>query len=241
MTRRRSQSPGRAQGPRPQPARLLLPQSPRPLAALVVCGPQASLGSHDSDDSSPDNDIRNLWTRATLSQPKLNVPRSKICDDSDAEGSSLGSKTRQWCNGKAGRESDGGWEEWDDGEDKDGFRREDLHGHLSLEMELRRGSILGSHLEEDVDSETESEVSSSESSISISKHTPHRAYWIEQQNRLPLPLMEVMENEALEILTKALWSYRSGIGRDHFLTKQLQRYIEGLKRRRSKRLHLVAY
>ncbi|XP_077734929.1 uncharacterized protein LOC144301744 [Canis aureus] len=107
---------------------------------------------------------------------------------------------------KAGRESGGGWEEREDGEDKDGCRPGDLHGHLSLEMELRRGSILGSHLEEDVDSKTETEVSSSESWLSMSRHTPHGAYWIEQQNRLPLPLMEVVENEALEILTKALWT-----------------------------------
>nr|XP_025851437.1 LOW QUALITY PROTEIN: cation channel sperm-associated protein subunit zeta-like [Vulpes vulpes] len=191
---------------------------------------KVSLGSHGSDDLSPDNDIRHLWTRAPLSQPKLNVPRSKICDDSDAEGSSLGSKTRQWYSRKAGRGTGR-------------FQAGGSPRHLSLERELRRGSILGSHLEEDIDSKTETEVSSSESSLSILKHTPHRAYWIEQQNRLPLPLMEVMETEALEILTKALWSYRPGIGRDHFLTKQLQihRYIEGLKRRRSKRLHLVMY
>lgn len=44
------------------------------------------------------------------------------------------------------------------------------------------------------------------SSLNIAKHTPHRAYWAEQQSRLPLPLMELMENEALEILTKALRS-----------------------------------
>uniref|UniRef100_A0A8C0NDW3 Catsper channel auxiliary subunit zeta n=1 Tax=Canis lupus familiaris TaxID=9615 RepID=A0A8C0NDW3_CANLF len=221
MTRRPSQSPGGAQGPRPQPARLLLPESPRPVAALVVCGPQASLGSHGSDDSSPDNDIRNLWTRATLSQPELNVPRSKICDDSDAEGSSLGSKTRQWYSRKAGRESDGGWEEWEDGEDKDGFRREGLHEHLSLEMELLEGAGGAFQLRAGLG------------------FLGHLSLLLPLQ--LPLPLMEVMENEALEILTKALWSYRSGIGRDHFLTKQLQRYIEGLKRRRSKRLHLVTY
>lgn len=35
--------------------------------------------------------------------------------------------------------------------------------------------------------------------------------------------------------------YRSGIGRDHFLTKQLQRYIEGLRRRRNKRLRLLMH
>ncbi|XP_066216460.1 cation channel sperm-associated auxiliary subunit zeta [Saccopteryx leptura] len=32
--------------------------------------------------------------------------------------------------------------------------------------------------------------------------------------------------------------YRSEIGKNHFLTKQLQRYIEGLKRRRNKSQHV---
>lgn len=46
----------------------------------------------------------------------------------------------------------------------------------------------------------------------------------------------------LTALSGALSSgYRSEIGRDHFLTKQLQRYIEGLKRRRNKRLHVSMY
>ncbi|XP_023603121.1 cation channel sperm-associated protein subunit zeta isoform X1 [Myotis lucifugus] len=49
-----------------------------------------------------------------------------------------------------------------------------------------------------------SELDSSVSSLNIMKHTHHRAYWEEQQDRLPLPLMDLMENEALEILTKAL-------------------------------------
>ncbi|XP_004394121.1 PREDICTED: testis-expressed sequence 40 protein [Odobenus rosmarus divergens] len=202
---------------------------------------KASLGSYGSDKSSPDNDIRNLWTRATLSQPKLNVPRSSVGENSDMEGGGIGRKSRRWYNQKAGRDSDGGWEEWDDGEDKGSFKQEDLNESSLLELELRRASSLRSRLGEDVDSVTDTEMSSSESSLNISKHTPHRAYWMEQQNRLPLPLMELMENEALEILTKALRSYRSGIGRDHFLTKQLQRCIEGLKRRQSKRLHLLVH
>ncbi|KAL4696861.1 hypothetical protein H8959_002559 [Pygathrix nigripes] len=92
--------------------------------------------------------------------------------------------------------------------------------------------------EKDTASQIEAEKSSSTSSLNIAKHTPHRAYWAEQQSRLPLPLMELMENEALEILIKALRSYQLGIGRDHFLTKELQRYIEGLKKRRSKRLYV---
>ncbi|XP_057173201.1 cation channel sperm-associated auxiliary subunit zeta [Ursus arctos] len=229
---------------RPRRALPLLPNSSRPLASLVVCGPQASLGSHGSDISSPDNDIRNLWTRATLSQPNLNVPRSRVGEDSDMEGSSSGTKSRRWYNQKARRDSDGGWEEWDDGEDKESFRQEDLDEPSLLELELRRAGSLRSRLEEeeDVDSKPDTEISSSESSsLNISKHTPHRAYWMEQQNRLPLPLMELMENEALEILTKALRSYRSGIGRDHFLTKQLHGCIEGLKRRRSKRLNILGH
>ncbi|XP_077615848.1 cation channel sperm-associated auxiliary subunit zeta [Crocuta crocuta] len=204
---------------------------------------RASLNSHGSEISSPEDDIRNLWTKATLSQSKLNVPLPNVCEDSDMEGSSVSSRTQhQFYDQKAGHDSVAGSLAWDDGDDKDSFKQELLDDHSLLELELQRGSSLGSHFEEgDVDSNTESEMSSSDSSLNISKHTPHRAYWVEQQNRLPLPLIELMENEALEILTKALRSYRSAIGRDHFLTKQLQRSIEVLKRRRSKRLHLLAY
>ncbi|KAB0404139.1 hypothetical protein E2I00_008892, partial [Balaenoptera physalus] len=189
-----------------------------------------SSGHRGSGKSSP-HDIRNLWTTATLSQPKLNVPLPTVREDSELEGSSVGGKTRWSYNQKAGHDSDGGWEESDDGEDKDNFKPEELDEHALMELEMRRGSSLGGPLEED-DSKTDSEKPSSVSSLNISKHTPHRAYW------LPLPLTELMENEALEILTKALRSYRSEIGRDHFLTKQLQRYIEGLKRRRNKRLQV---
>uniref|UniRef100_A0A8C7BJV3 Catsper channel auxiliary subunit zeta n=2 Tax=Neovison vison TaxID=452646 RepID=A0A8C7BJV3_NEOVI len=163
------------------------------------------------------------------------MPRSSVGEDSDMEGSSVGSKSRPWYNQKARGDSDGGY--------KDSFKQEDLDKPSLLELELNRAGSLGSHLEDgdSKESKTDTEMSSSESSLNISKHTPHRAYWMEQQNRLPLPLMELMENEALEILTKALRSYRSGIGRDHFLTKQLQRYIEGLRRRRNKRLRLLMH
>ncbi|XP_032497108.1 cation channel sperm-associated protein subunit zeta [Phocoena sinus] len=196
-----------------------------------------SSGHRGSGKSSP-HDIRNLWTTATQSQPKLNVALPTVREDSELEGSSVGGKTRWSYNQKAGHDSDGGWEESDDGEDKDSFKPEELDEHALMELEMRRGSSLGGSLEED-DSKTDDENASSVSSLSISKHTPHRAYWVEQQSRLPLPLTELMENEALEILTKALRSYRSEIGRDHFLTKQLQRYIEGLKRRRNKRLQVM--
>uniref|UniRef100_A0ABI0NXN4 Catsper channel auxiliary subunit zeta n=1 Tax=Bos taurus TaxID=9913 RepID=A0ABI0NXN4_BOVIN len=152
------------------------PDSPRPSASLVVCGPQASAksSSHHGSGRSSLQDIRNMWTTATLSQPKLNVQLPTVREDSELEDVSV------------------------------------------------------------------SEKPSSVSSLNISRHTPHRAYWVEQQSRLPLPLTELMENEALEILTEALRSYQSEIGRDHSLTKQLQRYIEGLKRRRNRRLQVLA-
>lgn len=41
-------------------------------------------------------------------------------------------------------------------------------------------------------------------------------------------------------LSSALFlAYRSTIGRGHFMTKELQGYIEGLKKRRNKRLNLM--
>ncbi|XP_072495075.1 cation channel sperm-associated auxiliary subunit zeta isoform X1 [Notamacropus eugenii] len=58
----------------------------------------------------------------------------------------------------------------------------------------------------------------------------HRAYWAELQNRLPLPLANLMEQEALEILTKSLRSYNKGIGKDHKLTQQLQRHVDQLRK-----------
>ncbi|KAM8970720.1 cation channel sperm-associated auxiliary subunit zeta [Sarcophilus harrisii] len=48
--------------------------------------------------------------------------------------------------------------------------------------------------------------------------------------QLPLPLAHLMEDEALQILTKSLQSYRKGIGKDHKLTQQLQRHVEKLRR-----------
>ena len=96
-----------------------------------------------------------LWTTATLSQPKLNVPLPTVREDSELEGSSVGGKTRWSYNQKAGHDSDGGWEESDDGEDKDNFKPEELDEHALMELEMRRGSSLGGPLEED-DSKTDS-------------------------------------------------------------------------------------
>ncbi|XP_058435659.1 cation channel sperm-associated auxiliary subunit zeta [Marmota monax] len=177
-----------------------------------------------SDKLSPHPDIRNMWTMASLSETQTNVPLSQVCNKYYEEVTVPGDKTRRRATWK------GRWK--DDGEslslrDKVSFKTENL--------ELSSSSSQQNHVDENTNSELES--SSSVSAISISKYMPHRAYWAEQQNRLPLPLMELMENEALEILTKALKSYRSLIGRDHFMTKELQRYVEGLRRRRNKRLY----
>ncbi|XP_045711453.1 cation channel sperm-associated protein subunit zeta isoform X2 [Phyllostomus hastatus] len=185
--------------------------------------PAKSSGCHDSVMSSLNEDIRNLWTMEALSHSRLNVPLTSLCEDSEPEGSSVGSKTDHWYHRKdIDQDSEVTWEQWDDRKDKP--------------EELGSSTFQG-----DEDTRTKTETPPSMASPRISKHSPHRAYWVEQQNRLPLPLVELMESEALEILTKALHSYRSGIGKDHFLTKQLQRYIEGLKRRRSKRQHVMVH
>ncbi|KAI5277992.1 cation channel sperm-associated auxiliary subunit zeta isoform X2 [Manis pentadactyla] len=194
--------------------------------------PFKALGPSGSGKSSLE-DIRNLWTTASLSQSQLNLPLSDVCEDSHVERSSLGHKTRQWYNQKTGHYSDVAWEK-SVARDKVHFKQEKQDDRSLLELERRRGSSQGSHLEGDDDSKTDTE-------LRIWKHTTHQAYWEEQHNRLPLPLMELMENEALEILTEALRSYRSSIGGDHFLTKELQQYIERLKRRRSKRLHVSVH
>ncbi|XP_032975621.1 cation channel sperm-associated auxiliary subunit zeta isoform X2 [Rhinolophus ferrumequinum] len=133
--------------------------------------------------SNPHKDIRNLWTTATLSQPKMNVQLSNVYRDSELKSSSVGSKTRGWYNQKnASHHSDGGWEEWDDGDDNVSFKQEELDDHTLLE--LHPGSSFGSHLEEEDDSSTEMEITSSMPSLSILKHTPHQAYWVEQQTRV---------------------------------------------------------
>uniref|UniRef100_A0A8C6FXH6 Catsper channel auxiliary subunit zeta n=1 Tax=Moschus moschiferus TaxID=68415 RepID=A0A8C6FXH6_MOSMO len=187
----------------------------------------AKSSSHHGSGRSSLQDIRNMWTTATLSQPKLNVQLPTVREDTELEDVNLSGKTRWSYDQKSGQDAEGG-------EDKDRFKPEEPE-----ELELGHDSSQGSRLEED-DSKTDNEKTSSVSSLNISRHTPHRAYWVEQQSRLPLPLTELMENEVLEILTEALRSYQSEIGRDHSLTKQLKRYIEGLKRRRNRRLQVLA-
>ncbi|XP_010634386.1 cation channel sperm-associated protein subunit zeta isoform X2 [Fukomys damarensis] len=112
--------------------------------------------------------------------------------------------------------------------DKDRFKSEDLDQHTLLELEPPRSRSLGNHL---VEVASESEIRK-ESLSSAWEHADFQLYLAEQQKKLPLPLRELMETEALEILTKALKSYRSKIGENHFLTKELQRRVEELQRRR---------
>ncbi|CAK6449683.1 unnamed protein product [Pipistrellus nathusii] len=198
-----------------------------------------SLSPHDSSKSGSKGDIRNLWTRATLSQPRLNIQLTDVYEDLDPEDSGEDWKAGQWYKQPS---SDGGAREgWSQRNAEAGTRQEELDAYTSEELEqsprsAQRGDVKGL---EDLGSKMD--FASSVSSVNIMKHTHHRAYWREQQSRMPLPLLELMENEALEILTKALRTYQSEIGRDHFLTKQLQRYIEGLRKRRNRRLHVSAH
>ncbi|XP_045412143.1 cation channel sperm-associated protein subunit zeta [Lemur catta] len=170
----------------------------------------------------PSSDIRDLWTTATLSESQLNLPLSEVCENFDEEGICV-DKT-QWYR------RNGSWE--DDKEDEGNSYPEELDEQTLPEQEPHQGSSTEPHVgEKGDDSKIKAEKPSSVSSVEGFTHSLHLAYWAEQQNRLPLPLRELMKNEALEILNKALRSYRSGIGREHFLTKELQRYIDGIKKR----------
>ncbi|XP_012666117.1 cation channel sperm-associated protein subunit zeta [Otolemur garnettii] len=178
------------------------------------------------------NDIRNLWTTAALSEPELNMPLSEVCENFDEE-TSRADKSRWYS-------QNGHWE--DDEEDKGTSKPESPDEEAWVEVELDQVSTTEPQVrktQESEDSKTQAEKSSSMLSVQTTRHTPHQAYWAEQQNRLPLPLIELMENEALEILTKALRSYRSRIGKQHFLTKELQRYIEGIKKRQNLRQNVT--
>ncbi|XP_012520818.1 PREDICTED: testis-expressed sequence 40 protein [Propithecus coquereli] len=178
--------------------------------------------SSDHPGSGKANDIRDLWTTATLSESQLNLPLSKVCENFDEEGICV--DRTQWYT------HHGGWE--DDEEDEGNSYPEELDEQTLLEQEPHQGSSTEPRVgEKGDDSNIKAEKPSSMSSVEGSVHAAHLAYWAEQHNRLPLPLKELMKNEALEILNKALRSYRSGIGKEHFLTKELQRYIDGIKKR----------
>uniref|UniRef100_G1QYJ2 Catsper channel auxiliary subunit zeta n=1 Tax=Nomascus leucogenys TaxID=61853 RepID=G1QYJ2_NOMLE len=175
---------------------------------------KVSLKSSDrrgSDKEIVHSDTRDLWITTTLSQAQLNMPLSEVCEGFDEEGRIINKTPRP------GRGSlDEGY--------KASHKPEELDEHALVELELHRDSSMEINLgEKDTASQIEAEKSSSMSSLNIAKHMPHRAYWAEQQSR---------PSSAL------LLGYQLGIGRDHFLTKELQRYIQGLKKRRSKRLYV---
>lgn len=88
---------------------------------------------------------------ATLSQPKLNVQRSNVSEDSDLDGSSLGSKIGEWYNQRAGYSSDGGWKEWDNRVADVDLKPEEMDDDTLLELELHPIGSLESHLEEEDD------------------------------------------------------------------------------------------
>lgn len=88
---------------------------------------------------------------ATLSQPKLNVQQSTISEDSELDGSSLGSKTGEWYNQRAAYNSDGGWKEWNDREADVDLKPVEMDDDTFLELELHPIGSLESHLEEEDD------------------------------------------------------------------------------------------
>ncbi|XP_060040731.1 cation channel sperm-associated auxiliary subunit zeta [Erinaceus europaeus] len=193
----------------------------------------------ENEDSRPPRgpsvpDIRNLWTISSLSQmnPADRVPAAY----QDRPGPSSDTQSQ------AGHDSEVDWEEFRDPESFSDSDVDELDERtmLRLRLRLRRGSSMSSHLGQEKVSKMEQDISSSLSSISFSKHAPHQAYWVEQLNRLPLPLGELMESEVLEILTKALKSYKKGIGPNHFLTLELERHIQELRRRRTRKLRALA-
>ncbi|XP_005063972.1 cation channel sperm-associated protein subunit zeta isoform X1 [Mesocricetus auratus] len=172
-------------------------------------------------------DVRDLWSTAELSTANVSV--SDVCEDFDEEGRTV-EKSRRYSQTISMKENLN-------------LNPEEIQQQARLELALRRGRSLERDLAVD-EEEDESVISlvksTSESSLSLSKQMPHQAYWTEQQNRLPLPLMELMENEVLDILGKALSTYKATIGKTHFMTKELQGYIERLKKRRNQRLYCMS-
>ncbi|XP_040604644.1 cation channel sperm-associated protein subunit zeta isoform X2 [Mesocricetus auratus] len=138
-------------------------------------------------------DVRDLWSTAELSTANVSV--SDVCEDFDEEGRTV-EKSRRYSQTISMKENLN-------------LNPEEIQQQARLELALRRGRSLERDLAVD-EEEDESVISlvksTSESSLSLSKQMPHQAYWTEQQNRLPLPLMELMENEVLDILGKALSS-----------------------------------
>ncbi|XP_028627078.1 cation channel sperm-associated protein subunit zeta [Grammomys surdaster] len=181
----------------------------------------AASGRRSSVRSSVLGDIRDLWSTATLST--ANVSLSDFCEDFDEEDKSL-SRLRKYSQTISIREDLN-------------LNPEEIQQQARLELERCRGR--SSEPEEEQEESLISFATSTSDSVLLYLSKPNQVYWREQQNRLPLPLIELMETEVLDILKKALSTYRSTIGRSHFMTKELQGYIEGITKRRNKRLYFV--
>uniref|UniRef100_A0A8C8TMR6 Cation channel sperm associated auxiliary subunit zeta n=1 Tax=Peromyscus maniculatus bairdii TaxID=230844 RepID=A0A8C8TMR6_PERMB len=180
------------------------------------CASKPASINKNSARSSLYGDVRDLWSTATMST--ANASLADVCEDFDEEGRDV-EKSRRYSHTISLKESLH-------------LEPEEIQQQARLELELRRGSTLERDLVVD-------EEEHDESVTSFEQSAPHRNGVFLLPFQLPLPLMELMENEVLDILSKALNTYRSTIGRGHFMTKELQGYIEGLKKRRNKRLNLM--
>ncbi|XP_020823634.1 cation channel sperm-associated auxiliary subunit zeta [Phascolarctos cinereus] len=180
-----------------------------------------SVGSQMSPEESPATrrEVRKLGSVAGAAQPKQEGKPSRE-RDSSVDSNSSRVAPHSWGTQSNGAEED---------EDEIDFSRASLSAPLDGIMsspQPRRILTAVRGNREFVDRSKYPE-SSDQQYVEL-RETAHRAYWAELQNQLPLPLANLMEEEALEILTKSLHSYSRGIGKDHKLTQQLRRHVEQL-------------
>ncbi|XP_031240575.1 cation channel sperm-associated protein subunit zeta isoform X2 [Mastomys coucha] len=153
--------------------------------------PKLSSRRRSSVRSSLQEDVRDLWSTATMSTANVSV--SEVCEDFDEDGKPVSSRPRKYSQSISIRDSLN-------------LEPEEIQQQARLELEMWRGRTLD--LGEDREESASSLATSTSESLNLSLLKPHRAYWTEQQGKLPLPLMELMENEVLDILKKALSSPR---------------------------------
>lgn len=113
-----------------------LPSRPRDPWLPSLCGPQASFkSSHHRGSAQPHehpDDIRNLWTMATLSETHVDMPLSQVCDKYYEEVKVPGHKARRRSTLK---------DSWKDGgecvslKDKVSFKAEDLELSTSSSLQ----------------------------------------------------------------------------------------------------------
>ncbi|XP_054998679.1 cation channel sperm-associated auxiliary subunit zeta isoform X1 [Sorex araneus] len=138
-------------------------------------------------------DIRDLWTKATLSQVDGSVSLNIVYEDIESQSSYSSSRSEAlWSRSKESLMHI--WKRPDSEEDNVSLKKSD-----TFLDKLSVGRLS------DRDMPTYRKISSS-LLTGVHKYAPHKPYWMEQHTRLPLPLVELMENEVLEILTKALKS-----------------------------------